>query len=98
MIHFTCDLCGKELRPGEHQRFVLRMEAYAAQDPCELTEEDLAEDNLEEVSQLLQEPENLDVPPATQRLRFDLCCDCHRRFLRDPLGKKQHISLFSSEN
>jgi hypothetical protein len=98
MIHFTCDVCGKELRPSDHQRFVVKVEAFAAEDPCELTEDDLSDDNLEEVSQLLQEPENLDVPPATQRFRFDLCCDCHRRFLRDPLGKKQALSLFTSKN
>ena len=55
MLHFTCDLCGKELRPGEDQRFVVKIEAFAAHDPAELTEEDLDEDHMEAISQLLRE-------------------------------------------
>lgn len=98
MIHFTCDVCGKELRPGQQQRFVIKIEAAPAQAPGELTEEDLDEDNLEAVSQILQESESLELPAARQHFRFDLCCECHRRFLVDPLGKKQNLSLFASEN
>jgi hypothetical protein len=97
MIHFSCDFCGKELRPGDEQRYVVKMEAYAAQDPAELTEDDLDDDNLQEISQLIQDGE-VDLPAPSQQFRYDLCCECHRRFLRDPLGKKQHISLFTSEN
>lgn len=99
MIRYSCDLCGKDLHAQEDPRFVVKIEAYSARDPKELTEADLDEDHLEQVSQLLQdEPEKIDLPAATQFFRFDLCGDCHRRFARDPLGKKQHISLFTSEN
>jgi hypothetical protein len=89
MFHFTCDLCGKELRAGE-DRYVVKVEVFAARDPGELTEADLDADHLEEVSQLLQElgddPDAL-AEPASQRLRFDLCPDCRCRYVRDPLPR-----------
>ena len=35
MLHVTCDLCGKELRPGEDHRYVVKLEVFAAPDPAE---------------------------------------------------------------
>jgi len=89
MLHFTCDLCGKELRPEEDHRFVVKIEAYAAHDPAELTEEDLDEDHMEEISQLLREDgDDTEVAAARHNFRYDLCPECHKRFLRDPLGRE----------
>ena len=92
MLHVTCDLCGKELRPGDDHHYVVKIEAYAAQDPAEITEADLDEDHMEAVSQLLQEmedhPGEVDLPPAHKSFRYDLCSDCHKKFVRDPLGKE----------
>lgn len=93
MQHFTCDLCGKDIRPGDDQRYVVRMEAYAAYDPNELTEADLDEDNMQTISELLENhEEDAEELTATQKnMKFDLCQDCHRKFLRDPLNKKQKL-------
>jgi ABC-type uncharacterized transport system substrate-binding protein len=41
MLHVTCDQCGKELRPGEDQRYVVKMEAYPVDDPAQITDDDL---------------------------------------------------------
>jgi hypothetical protein len=102
MMHFSCDLCGKEIRSGDDQRFVIKIEAFAAQDPGQITEADLDEDHMEEVSQLLRDmedgPEDQDVEEACKNFRFDLCPDCHKRFVRDPLGKEQGQKLFFSKN
>jgi hypothetical protein len=89
MLHFSCDLCGKEMRPGEDDRFVVKIEAYAAHDPAELTEEDLNEDHMEAISQLLREDdgEDAEVTAAHKNFRYDLCPECHQKFLRDPLGR-----------
>jgi hypothetical protein len=88
MLHFTCDLCGKELRPGEDDRFVVKIEAFAAHDPAELTEEDLDEDHMEAISQLLRDDgEDIEVAAARKNFRYDLCPECHAKFLRDPLGR-----------
>src|SRR3954454_7157990 len=70
MLHVTCDLCGKELRPGE-DHYVVKIEVYAAHDPAELTEADLDEDHMEAVSQLLRQledqPDGADLEPPSQR-------------------------------
>ena len=90
-MHVTCDLCGKELRPGE-DHYVVKIEVFAAHDPAELTEADLDEDQLDAVSQLLHQledqPEGVDLEPPSQRRRYDLCPECRQHYLRDPLSKE----------
>src|SRR4051812_38446828 len=103
MLHFTCDLCGKELAAGDDRRYVVRMEVYAAHDPAELTEADLDQDHMDEISQLLAEMEDQpDDPgaaaPDAKTLRYDLCPDCHKKFLRDPLSKEAAQKFHFSEN
>jgi hypothetical protein len=90
MLHFTCDLCGRELRQGEDHHFVVKIEAYAAHDPAEITEEDLDDDHMEAISQLLRDNdgEDTEVAAARKGFRYDLCPECHTRFLRDPLGRE----------
>jgi hypothetical protein len=102
MLHVTCDLCGKAIRPGQDLHFVVKVEVFAASEPAALTEADLDEDHLEAVSKLLREmDENGDPPappPVTQERRYDLCCACRERFLRDPLGKESTQKFHFSEN
>ena len=102
MLHVTCDLCGKELRPGEDHRYVVKIEAYAAHDPAEITEADLDEDHMEAVSQLLRDMEdNLESAALAEpykNFRYDLCPECHKKFLRDPLGRENAQKFDFSEN
>ena len=103
MLHVTCDLCGKELRPGDDHRYVVKIEVFATHDPAEITEADLEEDHMEAVSQLLREMEdNLDDPddlePAQHHFRYDLCPACRKKFIRDPLGKEAAQKFDFSEN
>ena len=103
MLHVTCDLCGKELRPGDGQRYVVRIEVFAAHDPAEITEADLDEDHMEAVSQLLREMEdNLDdadgPEPSSHHFRYDLCPECRKRFVRDPISKEAAQKFDFSEN
>jgi hypothetical protein len=96
MMHFSCDLCGKDLTPSATGRYVVRIEVFAAHDPAELTEDDLDADHLEEIGQLLSE-EGADAEPApvSQELRYDLCPSCHKKFLADPLGRELQKFDFS---
>ena len=100
MIHYTCDLCARDLQCDP--RFVVNMEVYAAHDPAELTEDDLDENHLEAVSQQIQEMEENDeeaeLTPTTKKFRFDLCGDCHHRFLSDPLGRELSQKVSFSKN
>ena len=102
MLHFSCDICGKDLTPDGAARYVVKMEAFAATDPARLTDDDLDADHVEEMAQLLNEIEDggaaPDVPPACQKLRFDLCLVCYRKFVKDPLGRDAAARFDFSEN
>lgn len=103
MLHITCDLCGKKMLPGVSHRYVVKMEVYAAHDPAEITEADLDDDHMEEVSQVLRDEEEClidpdDVAPRYKNMRYDLCPCCHQKFLNDPLGKEAAQKFDFSEN
>jgi hypothetical protein len=91
MLHITCDLCGKELRPGQ-DHFVVKIEVFPHHDPAALTEADLEEDHMEAVSQLLRELDDEEaadaLQPARSHFRYDLCPDCRQRYLDNPLNKE----------
>ena len=101
MLRVMCDGCGKELRPGEDHH-VLKIEVFATHAPTELTEADLDEDHMEAVSELLRQSEEnseaLEVEPARRHLRYDLCGECRKRYLRDPLGREAATKLHFSKN
>jgi hypothetical protein len=103
MLHFSCDICGKDLDPEGSARYVVKMEAFAATDPAQLTDDDLDTDHVEEMAQLLNEIEDgettaPEVLPTTKKLRFDLCPMCYRKFVNDPLGREAAARLNFSEN
>ena len=104
MMHFSCDFCGKDMTPGGVTRYVVKMEAFAATDPAELTDTDLDTDHVEEMAQLLSEMEEAgaedgpELPPARKAMRFDLCSGCYRKFLADPLGRENAAKFDFSEN
>jgi hypothetical protein len=102
MLHVTCDCCGKDIRPGDNYHYVVKIEAYAAQDPAEITEADLDEDHMEAVSELLRDMEdngaNADMVEPYKNFRYDLCPECHKKFVRDPLGRENAQKFHFSEN
>src|SRR5438874_13584954 len=102
MLHFSCDICGKTLTADSVSRYVVKMEAYAATDPAELTEEDTDADHVEEMARLLDEQEEMgddgpELPPANKKMRFDLCPGCYRKFVADPLGRENAAKFDFSE-
>lgn len=102
MLHVTCDLCGKELQPGVDPHYVVKIEAYAAHDPHEITEADLDEDHLEAIGQLLRDmedhPDEHEVAAPYQNFRYDLCGHCHQKFVLDPLRREAIQKLNFSKN
>jgi len=89
MDHLTCDLCGKALLIEEGVRYEARIQVYAAYDPLEITDADLAKDHRAELRRLLEELEHLDPQEVEdsvyKEFLFDLCPACQRRYLRHPL-------------
>ena len=55
MIRYRCDNCGKDLGAGSGDHFVVRIEAFAATEPLEITTEDLAKDHQAEIRRLVNE-------------------------------------------
>src|SRR3954469_4233407 len=103
MMHISCDICGKKITDGEDHRYVVKIEVFAAHDPAELTEDDLDQDHVEAVSQLLNEmaddvPDPDEVAPAYKNFRYDLCPDCQKKFVRDPLSKDGVQKFHFSKN
>jgi hypothetical protein len=101
MLHITCDLCGKELDTGA-DHYVVKIEVFAAHDPGEITEADLEEDHMEAVSQMLRDAEDRGGPdriePTSQQFRYDMCPECRKRFVRDPLAKETAQKFDFGEN
>ena len=102
MVHFTCDLCGKDLTASDDPRYVVKIESFPGFDPTQITEQDLDDDRMEAVSELLQRDEMLSSEEyeASQpkAFRFDLCPACHGKFVKDPLGKDYARSFDFSKN
>ncbi len=103
MIHYACDLCGRELDPREDLRYVVRMEVYAAFDPLAAEDEEADDrDHLEEIQEILERMRDIDDPQigsdVYQQMRFDLCPECRKRFIGNPLGREVAKVLDFSEN
>jgi len=102
MVHFTCDLCGKELTATGEPRYVVKIEAYPGFDPNQITEDDLDDDHMEAVSQLLRRDEGLSAEELEAQdrkgFKFDLCPGCHEKFVKDPLGREALRTFDFSKN
>jgi hypothetical protein len=98
MIHHSCDLCKRLIDPDEDLRYVVKIEVYAALDAAANDEED-DRDNLLEMQQILQRMEDMEDAAVGddvyQTLRFDLCPECRRRFVKNPLGRELKQFNFS---
>jgi hypothetical protein len=89
MIQYSCDLCKRPLDPGDELRYVVKLEVYAAFDRVEMDDD---ADNLQEIHEILERMDEANSDQlgddVYQQLRFDLCPDCRKKFLRNPLGRK----------
>ncbi len=90
MIRFECDRCKTSLSANDARRFIVRIEAYAAAGPVDLSADALEKDHSESIRRIIEQLNGADpddVEDQTYRgFRFDLCTECHRAFLAKPLG------------
>jgi len=88
--------------PAKEIRYVVRIDAQAALDPLPNDELDDDRDELLEIDEMLQslalEDEDSLLDDAPQQLRFDLCSECYRKFLQDPLGVESALIVGFSSN
>jgi hypothetical protein len=97
MRHFSCDLCGTDMTATSDSRFVLRMEVSEVASP-EFLNPGHDSDPVEAMADLLDEAELHPPIPSQERLEFDLCPGCRRKFVADPLGRERARTLRFSQN
>ena len=97
MIHYSCDCCKRVLDP-EALRYVVKMEVYAALDPSAIDDDEDDRDHLHEIQDILQHSEDAADDQigsdVYETLRFDVCPDCRKKFLKNPLGR-EHLHKFN---
>lgn len=90
MIRFECDKCRQPLAANDARRYIVKIEAFAAAGPIEFSAHDLNRDRASQIEALIDDLSNADpgaIEDQTYRcFRFDLCANCHRDFLANPLG------------
>ena len=101
MIHYICDRCKRQINIADQTRYIVQIDIHSAVDP---PREDLEDDvdHLAELHQMLEGivDSDLDDPCAesSHHGRYDLCPECHRQFLKNPLGRDAMLALGFSNN
>ena len=106
MINYTCDGCKRPIDSGNSVRYIVRLEVYASLDPVE---EDLCDDrdHLLEIHDILEhleatEPNDFESGQTCDEIyhhaRYDLCSDCRRRYVENPLGRPVAQQFDFSQN
>ncbi len=102
MLRYRCDLCHRDLDPEEDLRYVVKMEVYAAFDPMANDEEGDDRNHLQEIQDILEQLDDVDSDQigvdVYRQLRYDLCPDCHKKFVKNPLGREAAKLFNFSQN
>jgi hypothetical protein len=100
MIHYSCDSCKRPLDPEDDLRYVVKLEVYAAFDPVQHEDDDC--DQLQDLSDILERVGDATSPEigddVYQQMRFDLCPECRKKFLKNPLGRMTTEQFDFSKN
>ena len=102
MIHYSCDRCKRVINPEEDLRYVVKLEVQAAMEPLEVDEFEDDRDHLLEVQEILERLEDAESEAISdelyQRCRFDLCSECYRDFIKNPVGYEARAQFGFSQN
>lgn len=100
MIHYTCDLCKREI-DSEGLRYAVKIEVNATFDPLAEDEADDDRDHLLEVQEILEQLEASDEDVGDDvhlEALYDLCPECCRKFRLNPLGRESLKQFDFSKN
>ncbi len=102
MIRYTCDMCKRDLDPEEDLRYVVKMEVFAAFNPDACDEDESDRDHLQEIQDILERMDDAEDDQigddVYKQLRFDLCPECRRKFMQNPLGRELAKAFGFSSN
>ena len=100
MIHYSCDRCKRAIEPDEELRYSVSIKIQVALDSSEF-EQDEERDHLNELHEILERLDDSEreeiSESAYQHRQFDLCSDCHREYINNPLSIDA-IKMGFSEN
>lgn len=102
MIHYTCDRCKRQINTDSQTRFIVQIDIQTAVSDLEPEFEDDV-DHLNELHQVLEGIHEPVIEPdgeseTSHHGRYDLCPECHRQFLKNPLGRDAVLALGFSNN
>lgn len=88
MIAHICDRCCRPLEEGT-QRYIARIEVFAAADPLVISEEELRRDRRQEVQTAMDKCAEMSEEELMRdvyvEFKFTLCRPCQRAYIGDPL-------------
>ena len=102
MIHYSCDRCKRPINPEDELRYVVKLEVQAAMEPIDSDELEDDRDHLLEIQEILERleaEENEQISDDIyQQRRYDLCADCYRQYIKNPVGAETAMHLGFSQN
>jgi len=88
-IRYVCDGCGRVLEGDAPDRYVVKIEVFAAADQLVIRQEDLRRDHRAEIARLVEQLDRMhpdEIEDQTYRaFRFDLCRACHKEYIKKPV-------------
>ena len=102
MIHYSCDRCKRPLDSSEDVRYAVTMEVQAVMDPLAGDEIEDDRDHLLEIQEILEQIDDAESElvgsDIYQKSRYDLCSDCYRKFIKNPIGRETPAHFGFSQN
>lgn len=103
MIQYSCDRCHRSIDVENEVRYVVKLEVFAANDAKEKSDDSGDRDHLLEIHEILERGEESHMneifgDEARQCKRYDLCPECHKKFLAAPLGREPVAQFGFSDN
>lgn len=101
MIHYSCDRCKRDIDSTTDLRYTVTIEIEAALDG---PEQELVDDpdHLDHLQDLIESADDLCSSvfddDVYQRKQFDLCQDCFRSYIKNPLARETNSALGFSKN
>lgn len=101
MVHYTCDMCGKDI-VSRDDHFLVQIDIRPANPALQLTKEDMEDDHLSQISESIKDLEACGEEclqaHRTVRIRLDLCVRCREDFAKNPMRESLTPKLKFSEN
>ncbi len=103
MLHYSCDRCNCKLDAEDDLRYVVKLESYAAIEPAVTEDYEDDRDHLLEVQEIIERIESGEEPleqrdAVYRKQSYDLCANCYREYIKNPVGRMLPSQIEFSEN